>query len=213
MKTKRKALLLTFCAVLLVVASVLGTIAYLTSQDEVKNTFTVGQVAINLDEAKVNPDGTPVANADRVKANSYKLLPGHTYTKDPTVTVLKGSESSYIKMTVTFTKAKELDAIFAPNGAELTSIFKGYDSDNWIAKGNTKNTTANTRTYEFWYKEAVGAPDADVALDALFDFITVPNDITGKQLATIQGMKITVNAYAIQADGFETAKDAWAAFS
>lgn len=213
MKTKRKALLLTFCAVLLVVASVLGTIAYLTSQDEVKNTFTVGQVAINLDEAKVNPDGTPVANADRVKANSYKLLPGHTYTKDPTVTVLKGSESSYIKMTVTFTKAKELDAIFAPNGAELTSIFKGHDSDNWIAKGNTKNTTANTRTYEFWYKKAVGAPDADVALGALFDFITVPNDITGKQLATIQGMKITVNAYAIQADGFETAKDAWAAFS
>ena len=40
MKTKRKALLLTFCAVLLVVASVLGTIAYLTSQDEVKNTFS-----------------------------------------------------------------------------------------------------------------------------------------------------------------------------
>ena len=213
MKTKRKALLLTFCAVLLVVASVLGTIAYLTSQDEVKNTFTVGQVAINLDEAKVNPDGTPVANADRVKANSYKLLPGHTYTKDPTVTVLSGSESSYIKMTVTFTKAKELDAIFAPNGANLTSIFKGYDSANWIAKGNTKNTTANTRTYEFWYKVAVDAPTTDVKLDALFDSITVPNDITGKQLATIQGMKITVNAYAIQADGFETAKDAWDAFS
>lgn len=213
MKTKRKALLLTFCAVLLVVASVLGTIAYLTSQDEVKNTFTVGQVAINLDEAKVNPDGTPVANADRVKANSYKLLPGHTYTKDPTVTVLKGSESSYIKMTVTFTKAKELDAIFAPNGAELTSIFKGYDSANWIAKGNTKNTTANTRTYEFWYKEAVDASADDVALDALFDYIRVPNDITGKQLATIQGMKITVNAYAIQADGFKTAEEAWDAFS
>lgn len=213
MKTKRKALLLTFCAVLLVVASVLGTIAYLTSQDEVKNTFTVGQVAINLDEAKVNPDGTPVANADRVKANSYKLLPGHTYTKDPTVTVRSGSESSYIKMTVTFTMANELDAIFAPDGADLTSIFKGYDPANWIAKGNTKNTTANTRTYEFWYKDAVGAPTADVALDALFDSITVPNDITGEQLATIQGMKITVNAYAIQADGFDTAEAAWAAFS
>ena len=212
MKTKRKALLLTFCAVLLVVASVLGTIAYLTANDTVANTFTVGQVAINLDEAKVNPDGTPVANADRVKANSYKLLPGHTYTKDPTVTVLKGSESSYIKMTVTFTMAKELDAIFAPNGANLTSIFKDYDSDYWIAKGNTENTDANTRTYEFWYKDAVGAPTADVALDALFDSITVPNDITGEQLATIQGMKITVNAYAIQADGFETAAKAWDAF-
>lgn len=213
MKTKRKALLLTFCAVLLVVASVLGTIAYLTANDTVANTFTVGQVAINLDEAKVNPDGTPVANADRVKANSYKLLPGHTYAKDPTVTVLKGSESSYIKMTVTFNKAKELDAIFAPDGAKLTSIFKGYDGDQWIAKGDTKDADANTRTYEFWYKEAVVAPTTDVKLDALFKSITVPNDITGKQLATIQGMMITVNAYAIQADGFETAKDAWDAFS
>lgn len=212
MKTKRKALLLTFCAVLLVVASVLGTIAYLTANDTVANTFTVGQVAINLDEAKVNPDGTPVANADRVKANRYKLLPGHTYTKDPTVTVLSGSESSYIKMTVTFTKANELDAIFAPNGADLTSIFKGYDSANWIAKGNTKNKTANTRTYEFWYKEAVGAPTADVKLDALFDFITVPSTINNDQLKNIASMTITVNAYAIQADGFETAEKAWAAF-
>lgn len=213
MKTKRKALLLTFCAVLLVVASVLGTIAYLTANDKVTNTFTVGQVAINLDEAKVTEDGEAVTPAERVKANSYKLLPGHTYTKDPTVTVLKGSESSYIKMTVTFTKAKELDAIFAPNGANLTSIFKDYDSDYWIAKGNTENTDANTRTYEFWYTEAVDAPTTDVKLDALFDSITVPNNITGKQLATIQGMMITVNAYAIQADGFETAKDAWDAFS
>ena len=212
MKTKRKALLLTFCAVLLVVASVLGTIAYLTSQDEVKNTFTVGQVAINLDEAKVNPDGSLVEGAARVKANSYKLLPGHTYTKDPMVTVLKGSESSYIKMTVTFTKAKELDDIFTPNGANLTSIFKDYDSDNWIAKSNTKNAGANTRTYEFWYKEAVGAPNADVALDALFDSITVPSTINNDQLKTIEGMTITVNAYAIQADGFETAEKAWAAF-
>ncbi len=212
MKTKRKALLLTFCAVLLVVASVLGTIAYLTANDKVTNTFTVGQVAINLDEAKVTEDGEAVTPAERVKANSYKLLPGHTYTKDPTVTVLKGSESSYIKMTVTFTKAKELDAIFAPNGANLTSIFKDYDSDYWIAKGNTENTDANTRTYEFWYKEAVDAPTTDVKLDALFDSITVPNNITGKQLATIQGMMITVNAYAIQADGFETAAKAWDAF-
>lgn len=213
MKTKRKALLLTFCAVLLVVASVLGTIAYLTANDTVTNTFTVGQVAINLDEAKVTEDGEAVTSAERVKANRYKLLPGHTYTKDPTVTVLKGSESSYIKMTVTFTMAKELDDIFAPNGAKLTSIFKGYDGDQWIAKGDTKDADANTRTYEFWYKEAVVAPTTDVKLDALFKSITVPNDITGKQLATIQGMMITVNAYAIQADGFETAKDAWDAFS
>ena len=212
MKTRSKALLLTLCAVLLVTASVLGTMAYLTSNDEVVNTFSVGSVAIKLDEAKANTDGSLVAGADRVKANSYKLLPGHTYNKDPMVTVLKGSESSYIKMTVTFSNAAELDAIFAPNGADMTSIFGGYDSSNWIAKGNTEDTAKNTRTYEFWYKEAVGAPTADVALDALFDSITVPGTITNEQLATIEGMTITVNAYAIQADGFANAEAAWDAF-
>lgn len=212
MKTRSKALLLTLCAVLLVAASVLGTMAYLTSTDEVTNTFTVGQVKIKLDEAKANPDGSLVANADRVKANEYKLLPGHTYNKDPMVTVLSGSESSYVKMTVTFSKANELDAIFAPGGADLTSIFNGYDAAKWIAKGNTKDAAANTRTYEFWYKETVGAPTADVALDALFDSITVPGTITNEQLATIEGMTITVNAYAIQADGFANAEAAWAAF-
>ena len=210
---KFKALLVVACALLLVAASVFGTMAYLTSTDTVTNTFTVGKVNIKLDEAKANPDGTLVEGADRVKENSYKLLPGHTYNKDPMVTVLSGSESSYVKMTVTFSKANELDAIFAPNGANLTKIFNGYNSANWIAKGNTKDADANTRTYEFWYKEAVGAPNGDVALDALFDSITVPGEITAKQLATIEGMTITVNAYAIQADGFADANAAWAAFT
>lgn len=212
MKTRSKALLLTLCAVVLVIATVFGTMAYLTSTDKVENTFTVGSVNIKLDEAKANPDGSLVANADRVKANEYKLLPGHTYNKDPMVTVLSGSESSYVKMTVTFSKANELDAIFAPGGADLTSIFNGYDAAKWIAKGNTKDATANTRTYEFWYKETVSAPDADVPLDALFDSITVPGEITKEQLATIKDMTITVNAYAIQADGFANAEAAWVAF-
>ena len=214
-KNMKKKLLIMSVAMVLVCAFAVGmTIAYLTSTDEVVNTFTVGNVRIKLDEAKVNLDGTPVQDADRVKANSYKLIPGHTYTKDPTVTVLSGSESSYIKMTVTFSKSRELDAIFAPTGADLTSIFKGYDSTNWICKGNTEDASANTRTYEFWYKEAVAAPDADVALDALFDSITVPGNINNNQLATIEGMTITVNAYAIQADGFEgNAEAAWAAFA
>ena len=211
--SKKKALPMMVCAVMLVLVSVMGTMAYLTSQDTVTNTFTVGKVAITLDEAKANADGSLFdQGATRVKANNYKLLPGHTYAKDPMVTVLEGSENSYIKMTVTFTKAAELDAIFAPAGADMTSIFNGYDGSNWIAKDVTKDTVKNTRTYEFWYKEAVAAPSENVPLDALFDSIAVPGFITNEQLATIEGMTITVNAYAIQADGFATPEAAWAAF-
>ena len=213
-KNMKKKLLIMSVAMVLVCAFAVGmTIAYLTSTDSVVNTFTVGNVRIKLDEAAANPDGSLIEDTPRVKANSYKLIPGHTYNKDPMVTVLSGSESSYIKMTVTVTKSAQLDAIFAPTGADLTSIFDGYDAANWIYKGNTEDTTANTRTYEFWYKEAVAAPTADVALDALFDSITVPRTITNEQLATIAGMTITVNAYAIQADGFADAAAAWTAFA
>ena len=215
----KKKLLIMSVAMVLVCAFAVGmTIAYLTSTDEVVNTFTVGNVQIKLDEADVDEYGVPQGSpAPRVPENTYKLIPGHTYTKDPTVTVLSGSEESFIKMTVTFSNSAELDAIFDPTGADLLRIFKGYDSTNWIYKGNTKDTSANTRTYEFWYKEvvpAVAATDADVALDALFDSITVPGTITNAQLETIKNMTITVNAYAIQADGFEgNAEAAWKAFA
>ncbi|MGI6237062.1 MAG: SipW-dependent-type signal peptide-containing protein [Candidatus Excrementavichristensenella sp.] len=207
----RKALL-TLGAALLLVGVTLGvTVAYLTSQDEVVNTFTVGDVEIKLDEAEANEDGSLVPGADRVQANNYKLVPGRTCNKDPMVTVLQGSEPCYVRMTVTFSHASELDEIFEPGGADLINIFNGYDATNWIYQGNAKDAATNTRTYTFWYKAPVTAEN-DVALDALFDSITVPGAITNEQLATIEGMTITVNAYAIQAEGFENAADAWAAF-
>lgn len=212
MKTKTKAFGLMMVAVLLVIATIFATMAYLTADDQVVNTFTVGDVKIKLDEAKANTDGTLVEGADRVQANSYKLLPGHTYEKDPMVTVIEDSEESYIRMTLTLSNSKELDAIFAPDGANMPEIFNGYDSANWTYKGNVEDAAANTRTYEFWYKNTVSAAGGDVALDALFDSITVPGEITNAQLATINDMTITVNAYAIQADGFESAEAAWAAF-
>lgn len=219
-KTKTKALLMSLCAVLLVAASVLGTMAYLTDSKDVKNTFTVGNVAITLDEAKVDDNGnaidkqgkqvTNLADAERVPGNAYKLLPGHTYTKDTTVTVKTPSVESYVKMTVTFTKANALDAIFAPTGANLLQIFQGYNAANWTYKGNTKE--GDTRTYEFWYKTTVDATAAAQTLEPLFTSIVVPGTIDNDDLASINGMTINVNAYAIQADGFTDAADAWAHF-
>lgn len=115
-KTKTKALLMSLCAVLLVAASVLGTMAYLTDSKEVNNTFTVGNVSIKLDEAKVDDMGNLVKNqdgtlADRVTQNAYKLLPGHEYVKDPTVTVLTPSVESYVRMKVTFNNADKIIAL------------------------------------------------------------------------------------------------------
>ena len=243
MKTKSKALLLTLCAVLLVAASVLGTMAYLTSTDTVTNTFTVGKVEIKLDEAKVTADGIPVESAARVTENSYKLMPGNTYTKDPTVTVKAGSEASYVRMKVTFNNATKIIALctdpeFAgdgPTGVEnaypLIRMVKfveanaakwdGIIPDNMVDTedmlGNAKyfayDKTADTLTYYFYYNETVGAPNGDVKLPVLFNNITVPEWATGEQLAKLNNFQITVVAEAIQAGSFANAGAAWAAFA
>lgn len=242
MKTKSKALLLTLCAVLLVAASVLGTMAYLTSTAKVENTFTIGKVEIKLDEAKVTTDGIPVEGAGRVTANSYKLMPGTTYTKDPTVTVKAGSEESYVRMKVTFNNATEIIALctdpkFAddgPTGVEnafpLIRMVKfvetnaakwdGIIPDNMVdtedmladAKYFAYDETADTLTYIFYYRETVTAPTADVVLPVLFDSITVPEWVTGEQLKALNNFQITVIAEAIQAGSFADAADAWSHF-
>lgn len=104
MKKKNKflnAALLVLCAVGLVVGSVYTTIALLTSSSGVSNVFTVGDVKISMYETKVNSAGQPVnANGEviaekggqpiKVDTNSYHLIPGKTYTKDPTIYINSG---------------------------------------------------------------------------------------------------------------------------
>lgn len=242
MKTKSKALLLTLCAVLLIAASVLGTMAYLTSTAKVENTFTIGKVEIKLDEAKATADGIPVEGAARVQANSYKLMPGNTYTKDPTVTVKAGSEASYVRMKVTFNNATKIIALCTdpeyadsgPTGVEnafpLIRMVKfvetnaakwdGIIPDNMVdtedmladAKYFAYDAETDTLTYIFYYRETVTAPTADVVLPVLFNSITVPEWVTGEQLKALNNFKITVIAEAIQAGSFADAADAWSHF-
>lgn len=214
MKTRNKALALSLSAVLLVGASVFGTMAYLTSTEVVENTFTVGKVALNLDEAAVKPDGTYETDINqRVEdGNEYHLMPGHTYIKDPTVTVKENSESSYIRMKVTINEQADLDTIFAPDGLPLDTFFEGFDNNKWSYIGDTKDTANDARIYEFRYYKTVAAPTEDVKLEALFQKIKVPETVTGEQLETITDLKIKVVAEAIQADGFADDDAAWAAF-
>ena len=221
MKTKSKALLLTLCAVLLVTASVLGTMAFLTSTASVKNTFTVGSVKITLDEAKVTPDGKPVEGAARVAENSYKLLPGHTYTKDPTIHVDAASEDCFIRAKVTLTNADkwiEIAKKYADNKVE--NIIKGTDDNIWWVSQPAVDNEKNTVTYTFVYKNESHTDElgkriwtsTDSKDLVLFDEIAIPGGLTNDDLAAVGSSKITVVAEAIQADGFETEAAAWAAF-
>ncbi len=213
MKVKQIIALVVIVA-LLMAGSVLVTFAYLTSTQTVTNTFTVGKVEITLDEAKVNLKGEPVNAADevveleeapRVAENSYKLIPGHTYTKDPTVTVVTGSEESYIRMMVTIEKYADLCAAYGKTVGQLqlSDLIVGEFGEGWTVENK------GAGVFECRYAELC---DGSKPIPALFEKIKIPGEIKNAALDTLDGMKIVVVAHAIQADGLGTAEQAWAAF-
>lgn len=194
MKTKTKALGLMMAAVLLVTATIFGTMAYLTSTDEVTNTFTVGSVAITMDEAPVGTDGKEISG-DRVKANSYKLMPGHVYDKDPIVHFQPKSEASWLFIEVT----NEI-ADIESKANDYKSIATQITDNGWTALDGVTGV----------YYQKVGANNSGSAVDyKVFQGFTVDGSVNGTTLDNYNNKTVKVTAYAVQADGFTTASAAW----
>ena len=190
---KKKFALMATSLVLVAALAVGGTLAYLTSQDTVTNTFTVGNVTITLDEADVNPDGTPIQNATRVDANEYKLIPGHQYTKDPTIHVSQGSEPCYL-----FVKVE--NGISDIEASEST-IASQMSTNGWVALSDESNI--------YYYSGTVDASATSVDTPVFGEF-TIKGDAN---VANYNTATVEITAYAVQADGFDTAAEAWAAAS
>lgn len=224
----RKAMLLTCCALALVAISVGATLAYLTDTEAVTNTFTVGQVGITLDEAPVDANGKETTG-DRVKQNEYHLIPGQTYDKDPMVTLDPKSESSYIRMLVTVEDyadllaacnehSEEFDAYGNPYVMGETVLLQNFTDWTEASKWDFKNVSIDaekaTATYEFRYETAVAnAGDSSLALEPLFNTITLPGWMDNADLLSLEELEINVVAHAMQEAGFESDEDgAWDAF-
>lgn len=203
MKKAKKIVALLLCAVLLIGASVAGTLAYLTSKATVTNSFTVGKVVLGgddgkagLDEAKVDEYGVAVASADRVTENTYKLIPGHTYTKDPTVHVGANSEACYLFVKVENGIA-DIEAATTTGDDPYTKIADQVVANGWTLLGGETN---------IYYKEAAKT-DETGADYVVFDQFRLKDDADVANYATA---KIVVTAYAIQKDGL-TVAEAWTA--
>ncbi|MBE6634023.1 MAG: hypothetical protein E7620_06750 [Ruminococcaceae bacterium] len=81
MKAK-KIVVIALALVLMCGTCIGGTYAWLMAKsDTIQNSFTVGKVAITLEETT---------------GNEYKMIPGATVAKDPKVTVKSGSEECYV---------------------------------------------------------------------------------------------------------------------
>ena len=176
------------CAVVLVVSSVLGTVAYLTDTKTVENTFTVGKVKITMDEAPVDEYGAAITG-DRRATNEYKLIPGHKYIKDPTIHVTEKSEDCWV-----FAKIESGLA----DGVITTNI----SNEKWKPVAGTTNV--------YYYNEKIESA-ATVTDIVVFTEFTVDGAIDNDELDDNDGKTVAVTGYAVQADGFATAEAAWVA--
>lgn len=185
MKKAKKVLLLMLCAVLLVGASVAVTVAYLTDQETVTNTFTVGKVDLDLKEYEVDPQTGLKTNTVVPKLENLELVPGRTIQKNPFITVSSDSETCWLFIKVENNLGSAVTINWASGWTEVEG-HNGYYMYNATVDANTK------------------VP--------VFESITVAATETQATLDAIQTKNIIITAYAVQAAGIDQTA-AWGALS
>lgn len=193
MKKKTVALLLALVLVFGVAAG--GTLAWLTAQtSEVKNTFTYGDINIDLYEHKYDADKNLLDATKEVRDattnNNYIIIPGVNLPKDPKVTVTAGSEKCWL-----FVKVEETGT-FVKDKVTYELNFDGWNT------GDDDNIPANV------YYKMVDASENEFSLNLLKgNQIAVSDELTKADLAKIEDGKnaptLTFQAYAVQYTKFE----------
>lgn len=227
-KTIRNAVVLTLAAIILVTGSVLTTMAYLLSSAKVSNVFTIGNVKIEMFESPVTPDGKyNTANGlkpERKTAdtNSYRLVPGTTYIKDPTIYIKQGSEPSLlfakIKNQITNLEVDPADATTMTMREQMEEngwirIGKGQQGD-WIylytgTKAPISKDITEDNYIDYFNNLVKVVPYAteEKAIDLFQNFTLSDNCNLHEDYSQAPSFEVTITAYAIQDTNFKTGEN------
>ena len=172
MGKKRIGLIVISMLVLLVGIGV--TIAFLvSSSNQVKNTFTVGDVGITLSETT---------------GSEYKLIPGATVKKNPSVAVLQGSEDCWVFVKVN--KKGEVDKYLTYTVADGWHMLAGHS--------------------DVYYRQVEEISEKITFKILQDDSVLVRDNVTEEVLNAITEKPVLeFVAYGIQSDGIDSVHDAW----
>lgn len=216
---KKKILALTLCVVLLAIAAVGATLAYFTDTDEVKNTFTIGNVKIELLESKLHRE-TDNATDEAIAADAEKyaeylaeagknMLPGTTVNKAPYIRNT-GSNNAYVRL-------RMLVPVGMMDLLTCTPTQEAYADGSIAEPVQLENMTIDGVEYAqfaFVYAKAL-APEEMTYWPAFWQ-VKLNEDVTSEDVAALDltdaTFDIILQADAIQADTFTTAAEAFAAF-
>lgn len=163
-----------------------GTVAWLvTETDPVVNTFTYGDINITLTETDTGD------NDNNPNTNKYVMVPGNEITKDPLITVEKGSEANWLFVKIT--------------RSDNFNEFMTYEiADGWtIVDGET----------DVYYRE-VSFSDENIEFNVIKNNkVTVKGEEVTKDkidaLTESTLPKLTITAYAVQKANISSVSEAW----
>lgn len=193
---KKKIISLCLVAALAVVAIAGTSLAYFTDKDAKTNTFTLGNVDIELNEEKWEE---PIAAVPDVK-----------YDKDPVVTNI-GENDAWIRVDVTLSDAAAFKAAAEKHEiTDLATIFAEHDETKWTLAGTpVYDEDTDTLTYSYYYNTVLAVGEST---EPLFTSVTIPAVFDNDDMKEIgTDFTIDVTAHAIQtADSYSTAAGAFA---
>ncbi|MEG1819608.1 MAG: SipW-dependent-type signal peptide-containing protein [Oscillospiraceae bacterium] len=171
---KKKTVAIILAVVLVCVGAVGGTLAWLNDHKGVENTFTVGDINIEIAQPKFD-------------VNNAKLVPGTSILGDPTVTVKKDSEAAYALVMVENNLKANDKIIGEPN-----------ISADWIAVATQGNKTI------YKYNKTISSSKIDTVLTPVFTEIRIDGSITAADMEGMEIVKsktVVITAYAHQVIG------------
>ena len=203
MKNRRnvsnKTVAILLALVLAIGCAVGGTLAWLISKTKpVVNTFTYGDINIDLYEHEYNASENKLGKSEVPKVDNYKIIPGVDLPKDTTVEVKANSEDCWL-----FVKVEENNWPDLKENDGTTRKVNYAIANGWTA---LKNQT------DVYYRE-VAANDKAQEFPVLKDnTVTVRDTLTKDEVDQLKGKKptLTFKAYAVQKDGIADATTAWA---
>lgn len=173
---KKQVLAGALAASIAAVAIAGASLAYFTDEKAADNTFTVGNVKIELTEPSWN-NGTDLGGFE---VEAKDLYPGEAVAKDPTVKNV-GANPAFVRIKVDM----------AENVKNVISFRTNYQdgiSSDWEEYNGY-----------YYYK---GVLAVDETTDALFDQIVLSTSVENDQLVGTQNINVT--AQAVQAQGAQT---------
>ncbi|MCI6675871.1 MAG: SipW-dependent-type signal peptide-containing protein [Clostridiales bacterium] len=216
---KRKWTRIAAVMALVSIFVVTSVFAYFTDKDKQTNTFTIGDVAIDLKEENwdalprsedTNNDGK-ITNDD-IPNEAKHMYPTQEIEKDPSV-VNQGSNSAWVYLQVTVPKAEVIAADKDGNrlnGGKAASTqlyeYRADDTEWQLLKENKQAVNANV--YLYGVKAPVASGNQTVPL---FENVTLVNLIEG-QLDPNSIQMIDIKAFAIQSDNTGTNMEAWSKY-